>query len=78
MSDPRFTNADVEAFIKKHKGTIHTREFPTRCGTCRFIERFKAAENVIDCSIEFLNEECSMNENGLLESIETWREVTGE
>ena len=40
-----FNDEDLAIFIKRHKGAIHTREFPTRCGTCRFIARFEAAEN---------------------------------
>lgn len=43
-----FSDDDLAAFIKKHKGTIHTREFPTRCGTCRFIARFEATEAYLE------------------------------
>lgn len=39
-----FNDKELAAFIKRHKGTIHTKEFPTRCGTCRFIARFEATE----------------------------------
>jgi len=45
-----FNDEDLAAFIKRHKGSIHTREFPTRCGTCRFIARFEAAENILKYS----------------------------
>jgi hypothetical protein len=43
----QFNDEDLTAFIKQHKGTIHTREFPSRCGTCRFISRFEAAEKIV-------------------------------
>jgi hypothetical protein len=38
---------ELKAFIKKHKGTIHTREFPTRCGMCRVFARLAAAEKAL-------------------------------
>lgn len=36
-----------ELFKKQHSRTLHTRKFPTRCGTCKVIARLEAAEDVI-------------------------------
>lgn len=70
-----FNDEDLAAFIKQHKGTIHTREFPSRCSTCRFIKRFEAAEEIQTWVSAFLEEECSMNKNGLREAIAVWLKV---
>jgi hypothetical protein len=43
-----FNDEDLAVFIKQHKGTIHTKEFPSRCSICRFIARFEAAEGFVN------------------------------
>jgi hypothetical protein len=42
-----FNDDELEAFIRRHNETIHTREFPSRCGTCRLFARLKAAEKAV-------------------------------
>lgn len=43
-----FTDEELKAFIKQHKGTVHTREFPSRCGMCRLFDRLEATEAVVE------------------------------
>lgn len=37
-----------ETLIKSHKGTIHTREFPTRCGNCHLIQALTIAWEALE------------------------------
>lgn len=73
-----FNDEDLAAFIKQHKGTIHTREFPSRCSTCRFIKRFQIAEKVRTLAAEYLEENCSINKNALVEANQEWECVVGD
>lgn len=77
-----FDDEELKAFIKQHKGTIHTREFPTRCGTCRFIARFEAAEVIAK---HIANDKCSHDHHGYCQThfisapcpVATWEKAAG-
>jgi hypothetical protein len=70
-----FNDEDLAVFIKKHKGTIHTREFPTRCSTCRFIARFQAAEEIAELAALEEHNRLDLNNGYYTDEVAAWKKI---
>lgn len=47
------TKEQVLEIVEQHKGTIHTKEFSTRCGICRLSSTLLAAFEVVEAAQQF-------------------------